>query len=88
MGIASAHNLVETVPQLPRPYGIVVRLKAGDPFRTLLGPDWQRTHWFLTAEERDRRLEDMARRHEYSRVGDEPALILEKVEKLVESRGI
>ena len=88
MGIANAHNLVDAVPQLPRPYGIVVRLRPGDPFRKLLGADWQRTHWFLTAAERDLRLLDMARKHEYSRIGDEPALIFEKIENLVASRGI
>jgi hypothetical protein len=86
MGIASAQNLARTLPQLPRPYGIRVRLKAGDPFAKLLGADWQRTHWFFTAAERDQTLEDMARKHEYSRIGDAPAMVFEKVEKLAESR--
>jgi hypothetical protein len=31
-------------------------------------------------------LEDMSRKHEYSRIGDQPALVFEKVEKLGESR--
>jgi hypothetical protein len=88
MGISNAHNLSREVPQLPRPYGVRVRLRAGDPFKKLLGADWQKTHWYFTAEERDRALEDMARKHEYSRVGDQPALIFEKVENLAESRGI
>jgi hypothetical protein len=30
----------------------------------------------------------MARKHEYSRIGDQPALVFEKVENLAESRGI
>ncbi|HVC01773.1 MAG TPA: hypothetical protein VND80_06170 [Steroidobacteraceae bacterium] len=88
MGIANAHNLAEAVGVWPRPYGIAVRLKHGDPFRKLLGDDWQKTHWFTTAAERDRVLEDMARRHEYSRAGDAPALLFEKIENLAESRGI
>lgn len=88
MGIASAQNLTRTLPVLPRPYGIRVRLKPGDPFAKLLGSDWQRTHWFFTAAERDRVLADMSRRHEYSRIGDRPALVFEKVENLAESRGI
>ena len=50
--------------------------------------DWQKTHWFFTAAERDRVLEDMSRKHEYSRIGDQPALVFEKVEKLAESRGL
>jgi hypothetical protein len=86
MGIASAQNLARSLPHLPRPYGIRVSLKAGDPFSKLLGADWQRTHWYFTAAERDRALEDMARKHEYSRIGDAPALVFEKVEKLAESR--
>ncbi len=86
MGIANSQNLVRTIPVLPRPYGIRVSLKAGDPFAKLLGSDWQRTHWFFTAAERDLKLEDMARKHEYSRIGDQPALVFEKVENLSESR--
>jgi hypothetical protein len=87
MGIANVQNLVRTLPQLPRPYGIRVRLRPGDPFAKLLGTDWQKTHWFFTAAERDAVLEDMSRKHEYSRIGDRPALVFEKVERLSESRG-
>ena len=86
VGIANVQNLVRTLPVLPRPYGIRVRLRSGDPFAKLLGTDWQKTHWFFTAAERDRVLEDMSRTHEYSRIGDQPALVFEKVEKLAESR--
>jgi len=88
MGIANAHNLNRNIPQLPRPFGVRVRLRPEDPFAKLLGRDWQRTHWFFTAAERDRALDDMSRKHEYSRVGDQPALVFEKVEKLAESRGL
>jgi hypothetical protein len=88
MGIASAQNMSRTVPVLPQPYGVRVRLKRGDPFAKLLGTDWQKTHWFFTAAERDRALEEMSRKHEYSRIGDRPALVFEKVEKLAESRGL
>jgi hypothetical protein len=87
MGIANAQNLVRSVPVLPRPYGIRVRLRPGDPFAKLLGSDWQKTHWYFTAAERDQKLEEMARKHEYSRIGDQPALVFEKVENLSESRG-
>jgi hypothetical protein len=31
---------------------------------------------------------EMRRRHEYSRAGDKPALLFQKVEKLAESRGL
>jgi hypothetical protein len=86
MGIANSQNLVRGVPVLPRPYGIRVSLRPGDPFAKLLGSDWQKTHWYFTAAERDQKLEDMARKHEYSRIGDQPALVFEKIENLSESR--
>ena len=86
MGIFNAQNLVRGLPALPKPYGIRVSLRRGDPFARLLGTDWQNTHWFYTAEERDRRLEEMSRRHEYSRIGDQPAQVFEKVENLSQSR--
>jgi hypothetical protein len=88
MGIANPQNMVRTIPVLPRPFGIRVRLRRGDPFAKLLGTDWQKTHWYFTAAERDRVLEDMSRKHEYSRIGDAPALVFEKVENLAESRGL
>jgi hypothetical protein len=87
MGIANVQNLRRTEPQLPRPYGVRVRLKPLDPFVKLLGADWQKTHWYFTAAERDLALDDMSRKHEYSRIGDQPALVFEKVERLAESRG-
>ncbi len=86
MGIANPQNLVRSVPVLARPYGVRVRLRPGDPFAKLLGTDWQQTHWYFTAAERDQKLEDMARKHEYSRIGDQPALVFEKVENLSQSR--
>ena len=78
--------MTRTLPALPQPYGIRGRRRPGDPFAKLLGLDWQKTHWFFTAAERDRVMEDMARKHEYSRIGDRPALVFEKVERLCESR--
>ncbi len=86
MGIANIQNMNRTIPVLPQPYGIRVRLRHGDPFAKLVGADWQKTHWYFTAGERDRMLDDMSRKHEYSRIGDAPALVFEKVEKLGESR--
>ena len=86
MGISNAQNMTRTIPQSPKPYGVRVRLKPGDPFARLLGADWQTTHWYYTVEARDAALTQMARRHEYSRIGDEPALVFEKVENLAQSR--
>lgn len=88
MGIAHAHNLHRPITIDQRPFGIRITLRDGDPFRNVLGPEWQRFHWFSTAQERDAALAEMSRKHEYSRQGDRPALVFTKVEKLAESRGL
>ena len=88
MGIANEQNLTCDAAPLPTPYGIRVRVRSDDPFARLVGNDWQKTHWYATSAERDSAMADMARRHEYSRIGDQPALVFEKVENLVQSRGI
>jgi hypothetical protein len=87
MAIVAPQNLLEFHDTAPRPFGIRVSLKPDDPFRKLLGPDWSCTHWYETAAERDASLLDMSRKHEYSRQGDRPALVFDKVEKVAESRG-
>jgi len=78
MAISNEHNLVLPMPAV-RPYGIRVRLRARDPFTRLVGVDWHKTHWFATEPERDAALADMSARHLYSRRGDEPAVVFEKV---------
>jgi hypothetical protein len=88
MLLSNPHNLARPITDDPKPFGIRVSLKRGDPFRSLLGADWHRSHWYATALERDRALADMSRKHEYSRPGDGPALEFKKVEKLAESRGL
>lgn len=45
-------------------------------------------HWYPSGEERDAALAEMSRRHQYSRSGDKPSLLFQKVEKLSESRGL
>ncbi len=88
MGISNAQNLAHPPEPKLEPYGVRVRLRPGDPFARLVGSDWQKTHWYASAAERDRALEDMAREHEYSRIGDRPALVFEKTENLAQSRRI
>jgi hypothetical protein len=78
MAISNEHNL-NAPPPPARPFGIRVRLRARDPFTRLIGADWQKLHWFATERERDEALADMAARHPYSRRGDDPPLIYEKV---------
>ena len=88
MGISQPQNLRIPPIEKLRPYGVRVSLPPGDPFRKLLGPDWQRLHWYSTPAERDAAMAEMSRRHEYSRGGDKPALVFQKIEKLAESRGL
>jgi hypothetical protein len=88
MGIAHPHNLHRPITIDQRPYGIRITLRESDPFRNVLGPEWQKFHWYGSARERDEALAEMSRKHEYSRSGDRPALIFTKVEKLAESRGL
>ena len=78
MAISNEHNL-NAPPPAAKPFGIRVRLRACDPFTRLVGADWQKLHWFASEQERDEALVDMASRHAYSRGGDEPAVIYEKV---------
>jgi hypothetical protein len=78
MAISNEHNL-NAPPPAEKPWGIRVRLRARDPFTRLVDADWQKLHWFATERERDAVLADMAARHPYSRSGDEPAVLLERV---------
>jgi hypothetical protein len=80
MAIAHPHNL-NAPPPAHRPFGIRVRLSARDPFARLVGPGWEKFHWFATERERDAALADMAARHLYSRRGDEPAIVYEKASR-------
>jgi hypothetical protein len=80
MSIQSAHNLRTPQAQQPRPYGVRVSLRTNDPFRKILGPDWQRLHWYATGEDRDAALAEMSRRHDYSRPQDSPALVFTPVD--------
>jgi hypothetical protein len=86
--VCQPHNLRKPVGQGPKPYGARVSQRPGDPFRKIMGADWHRVHWYASAAERDAALLDMSRKHEYSRAGDKPALLFEKVENLAASRGL
>ena len=67
MAIVAPHNLRRPDAGIQRPFGVRITLKAGDPFSKLLGADWNKTHWYGSAAERDAALAEMARKHEYSR---------------------
>jgi hypothetical protein len=78
MAVAHPHNLNE-MPPATRPYGIRVSLRARDPFVRLVGSGWEKFHWYASERERDEAFAEMAGRHLYSRRGDEPSVVCEKV---------
>lgn len=80
MAICHEHNL-NRPREAEKPYGIRVSLPPGESFTMLLGRDWKTYHWYATAEDRDRALDDMAREHLYSRRGDRPTLRFDPVER-------
>jgi hypothetical protein len=80
VAVAHEHNLVAEPPAF-KPYGIRVSLAPGHPFAHLIGEDWEKYHWFATERERDEWLAEMASRHRYSRRGDDPAVVYERVSR-------
>jgi hypothetical protein len=80
MDICHPHNLSAPL-DVPKPYGIRVRMRANDTFARLLGTGWHREYWYATAAERDAALQDMAGEHLYSRPGDKSRLIYEPTER-------
>ncbi|MFZ9904273.1 MAG: hypothetical protein ACO329_03420 [Steroidobacteraceae bacterium] len=82
MNICQSHNLRSAPVSQNKPFGLRVSLKPGDPFAKLLGADWSRTHWYSSAAERDAAMLEMSRKHEYSRPGDFPAHVYERVVNL------
>ena len=82
MELSNPHNLRTPAPEpAALRYGIRVTMPPNDPLRRLLGNDWQKEHWFVTREERDETLRDMASRHAFSRIGETPSIRLESLER-------
>lgn len=79
MAIANDHNLRQALPE-SRPYGLRLRARRNDPFRNLVGDDWQKEHWFATRQERDAALTEMSGRYLYFRPGDAPTLDFDKID--------
>ena len=79
MAISHDHNLRQALPEA-RPYGLRMKARRSDPFRHLVGDDWQREHWFATRTERDAALEQMSGRYLYFRPGDAPTLDFETID--------
>lgn len=80
MSICHTHNLAH-LPSTSLPFGIRVKLRSTDPFRNLVGGDWNKEHWYATGAERDQALKEMSTRYTYFRPGDAPALDFELLNK-------
>ena len=80
MDYCHLHNLVEPEKAgVERRFGIKVSLPPGDTFRTLLGEDWDKVHWYSTESERDSAYDAMSVRHGYYRQTDTPTQVLIKI---------
>ena len=79
MSIANAQNLRQPLPEV-RPWGLRLRARKNDPFRNLVGDDWEKEHWFASREERDAALVQMGGRYLYFRPGDSPTLEFETID--------
>ncbi len=79
MAIANDQNLRQPLPQ-SRPFGLRLRARRNDPFRLLVGDDWEKEHWFPSRAERDAALVQMSGRYLYFRPGDAPTLDFEKID--------
>ncbi len=63
-----------------RVFGVRMHLPENDPMRAVLGDDWETVRWFASRSERDAAFDDMRRQHEYSRSGDQPTMLYEKID--------
>lgn len=81
MKISQPHNQPPSVPESDCRFGIRVSLPPGDTFRDLLGDEWESFHWYPDAGSRDAAMREMAKRHAYSRIGDEPSIWLQAIER-------
>jgi hypothetical protein len=81
MTISNQHNLVDPPAEVDGQFGIRVTIKDSDPFQRLLPNQWETFHWFPNAAERDRAVIEMSHRHRFSRIGDEPTLNYEPIER-------
>lgn len=64
-------------------FGIRKTLAPDHPRRQshLLGDAWEAFEWYEEAGERDRVLKQLQREHQFSRRGDVPRLVLERVDR-------
>ncbi|MEO0574576.1 MAG: hypothetical protein AAF004_03870 [Pseudomonadota bacterium] len=75
------HNLVDPAQaSVDKPWGITVTVPPTDPFNLLVGGKFEKSHWFETQQLRDSAFRTMRERHGFYRVGDDPSIILTRVD--------
>ncbi|HBR98305.1 MAG TPA: hypothetical protein DD979_13155 [Gammaproteobacteria bacterium] len=69
--------------RMSKQYGIRVKMPEGDPLSMshLLGDQWESFRWYPTPQERDRMFEQMRQTPRNYRLGDNPSVVLEKVDR-------
>ena len=60
-------------------FGIRLSLPQGDTLGRLLGQDWEAFRWYATERERDKALAEIRAKHTYSRPGDFPTYVYERI---------
>lgn len=58
-----------------------------DTFRSILGEGWVAYRWYRAEEERDGALTEMMGKHAYSRAGDVPSIVCERVARREKNGG-
>ncbi len=81
MEICNDHNYIRRGPDPKGKFGIKISLPPGDSFAKIVGENWETFHWFCDSDSRNNAMAEMAKRHRYSRIGDNPRLVLQAIER-------
>ena len=81
MDICHDHNLAREIDKEAGKFGIRLSLPANDTFASVLDEGWEKYHWYATEQQRDAALAEISRQHQYSRQGDKPTFVYQKVER-------
>jgi len=79
MRICHSHNLDAGQHNNARNYGLRLSLPAGDTFASVLGPNWSAERWYCSDGEREAALLDITGKHRFSRIGDQPTYVVERI---------
>jgi len=75
------HNLSSGRDGDERNFGLRLSLPAGDSFASVLGADWSTERWYRSDREREAALLEITRKHPFSRIGDRPTYVVERISR-------